>query len=62
MDDPRDGSSFETPHRIEILTGSGGHRRWSAALKAKIVAESFTPGAVVAELARRYGTRSSQLH
>ncbi len=62
MDDQRDDLNCKTPRRIEILTGGGAHRRWSAALKAKIVAESFAPGAVVAELARRYGTRSSQIH
>jgi transposase len=62
MDDQRDDPKPEAPRRIEILTGDGVRRRWSAALKAKIVAESFAPGAVVAELARRHGTRSSQIH
>lgn len=39
--------------RIEVITGSGRRRRWSPAEKARIVAESFAPGAVVADVARR---------
>jgi transposase len=44
------------------LTGGGERRRWSEALKAKLVAESLRPGVVVTELARRYGARASQIH
>lgn len=50
------------PRRIEILTGGVGRRRWPDALKAKIVAESYAPGVVVAELARRHGALASQVH
>jgi transposase len=41
------------PLGIQVIP-SGRRRRWSDAQKAQIVAESFVPGAVVAEVARRY--------
>ena len=40
--------------RVEIRTGVGRRRRWSHADKGRIVAESFAPGAVVSEVARRH--------
>lgn len=40
--------------RVEILTGPGRRRRWSAEEKARIVAETLAPGARVAEVARRW--------
>lgn len=40
--------------RIEILTGPGRRRRWSAAEKERIVAETLEPGARVSEVARRW--------
>src|ERR1700733_15028559 len=42
----------------------GGERRrrtWSADQKQRIIAESFAPGASVAEVARRYGLNSNML-
>jgi transposase len=48
--------------RIEVLTVAGRRRRWSDAEKARIVVESFAPGAVVAEVARRHDTRAQQVH
>ncbi len=39
--------------RVEVLTGPGRRRKWSDADKARIVAETLEPGAVVAEVARR---------
>jgi transposase len=47
--------------RIEVYAGVG-RKRWPDELKARIVAESFTQGAVVAEVARRHGCRPQQLH
>jgi transposase len=61
MDASSDASSFERPRRIEILTGVERRRRWSAEAKARIVAESLAPGAVVAEIARRHDIRASQI-
>jgi hypothetical protein len=40
--------------RIEILTGRGRRRRWSAEEKARIVAETLEAGARVADVARRW--------
>ena len=39
--------------RVEVLTGLGRRRRWSAEDKAQIVAEAMAPGATVSEVARR---------
>jgi transposase len=60
MLDPR----LEPPHqvrRLEVITGTAGRRRWSAAAKARIVEETMAPGAVVSEVARRHGLRPQQL-
>ncbi len=40
--------------RVEVLTGPGRRRRWSADEKARIVAETLVPGARVSEIARRW--------
>jgi transposase len=40
--------------RVEILTGPGRRRRWSAEEKSRIVEESLVPGACVSEVARRW--------
>jgi transposase-like protein len=39
---------------MEIITGVERRRRWSAAEKLRIVAETEQPGAGIAEIARRY--------
>jgi transposase len=41
--------------RIEVLDGPTGRRRWPDDLKARIVAESFEPGARVCDVAAKYG-------
>ena len=56
---PIDGHSFR---RVEVLTGVPRRRRWSAAEKAAIVAESFAPGAVASTVALRYGLHRNQLY
>ncbi len=56
---PIDGHSFR---RVEVLTGTPRRRRWSAAEKAAIVAESFAPGAVVSTVALRHGLHRNQLY
>jgi transposase len=40
--------------RVEIQVGAGRRRRWSAEAKGRIVAESYAPGAVVSDVARRH--------
>jgi transposase len=47
--------------RVEVLTGPGRRRRWSAAEKARAVAESHAPGAVVSAVARRWQIAPQQL-
>jgi transposase len=41
--------------RIEVLDGPTGRRRWPDDVKARIVAESFQPGARVCDVAAKYG-------
>jgi transposase len=41
--------------RIELITGVARRRRWSAAEKAAVVAESLQPGINVSMVARRHG-------
>jgi transposase len=48
-------------HRLEVFTGAGHRRRWTAAEKARIVEETCVEGATVSAVARRYGLRPQQL-
>jgi len=47
--------------RVDIRTGVGRRRRWSAQEKGRIVAESYAPGAVASEVARRHEITSQHL-
>jgi len=47
--------------RIEVITGTGRRRRWSADDKARILFESLVPGANVSEIARRHNVSPQQL-
>ena len=47
--------------RLEIFTGAGRRRRWSAEAKAQIVAESDAAGTTVSGVARRHGLTVQQL-
>jgi transposase len=44
-----------TYRRIELITGDTRRRAWTEEEKARILAESFQPGAKVSEVARRHG-------
>lgn len=57
--DDADGVSHV--RRIELITGTGRRRRWSDDDKARIVVESFVPGANVSEIARRNCLSPQQL-
>ena len=47
--------------RVEVLTGPGRRRVWDEATKARVVAESDAPGAVVSAVARRWQVAPQQL-
>ena len=47
--------------RCEVVGPRRGNRRWPEEVKARIVAESFQPGARVVDVARRHGLIAHQL-
>ena len=47
--------------RLEVLQGPTGRRSWPDAVKARIVMESFAPGATVAGVAQDYRLNPQQL-
>ena len=51
----------EPVRRIEVFTGSGRRRIWSAEEKARIVAESVSSEASICSVARRHGLSPQQL-
>ena len=51
----------EPVRRLEVFTGSGRRRRWSAEQKAQIVAESYESGDTICAVARRHGLTPQQL-
>ena len=53
--------SWQRRGRVDIRTGVGRRRRWSAEEKGCIVAESYAPGAVASEVARRHEITSQHL-
>ena len=58
VDDDAKGGGYR---RVEVLTGPGRRRKWSDDEKARIVAETLEPGAVVAEVARRWQVCAQQI-
>jgi len=46
---------------VDIQVGPGRRRRWSDEVKGRIVAESYAPGAVVSDVARRHGIAPQHL-
>jgi transposase len=47
---------------VEVFTTVERRRTWSAQAKARIVAETFEPGAKVTEVARRHELSAQHLH
>jgi transposase len=47
--------------RLEVITGSGGRRRFSDDEKARILEETLVPGAVVSAIARQHDLTPQQL-
>ena len=58
LDDSHQGSTYR---RIELITGEARRRRWTAKEKARILAESFQPGARVSDVALRHGVNRGLL-
>jgi transposase len=48
--------------RLEVITGAGGRRRWSADEKARILEEAMAPGAVVSEVAPAWAVPATPVH
>lgn len=48
--------------RVEVLTGPGRRRHWSAEEKARAVAETLAPGGRVSEVARRWQICPQQVY
>ncbi|WP_246677321.1 MULTISPECIES: transposase [unclassified Mesorhizobium] len=44
-----------------MINGAGGRRQWSVDDKARIIAETLEPNAIISEVARRYGLRPQQV-
>jgi transposase len=51
----------EPVRRLEVFTGAGRRRAWTAEQKAGIVAESYADGVTVSAVARRHGLTPQQL-
>lgn len=51
----------EPVRRLEVFTGSGRRRSWTAEQKAQILAESYEGGEPVSAVARRHGLTPQQL-
>ncbi len=54
-------SDAEVVHRLEVITGTGRRRQFSADDKARVVEETLVPGAKVSEVARRHGLSPQQV-
>ena len=55
------GEPQDNTTRLEVLEGPTGRRTWPDDVKGRIVAESFEPGARVADVARRHGMAAQHL-
>jgi transposase len=48
--------------RLEVVQGPSGRQRWPDDVKARVVADSFRPGARVADVARAHGVTRGQVY
>jgi transposase len=60
-DAPEADDGVTSVRRVELITGAGRRREWSSDDKARIIVESFRPGANVSDVARRNGLSPQQL-
>jgi transposase len=51
----------DSVRRVEVINGAGRRRRWTREAKARIVAESYSSGLAISEVARRHEIRAQQL-
>ena len=58
QDNRKDNEGYR---RIELITGTTRRRRWSDDERARILAESFEPGANISAVARRHGVHGGLL-
>src|SRR5579864_7184436 len=58
---PTDDHMSKPARRIEVFTGAGRRREWSAEQKATILAESYQGTSSVCDVARRHGLTPTQL-
>lgn len=61
MDSVNDDAKGVGYRRVELLTGPGRRRKWTDDDKARIVAETTQPGAVVSVVARRWQVSPQQV-
>jgi transposase len=54
-------AKLEAVKRVEVFTGTGRRRSWTAEQKARIVAESYERGQTASAVARRHGLTPQQL-
>ena len=54
-------SKPEAVQRLEVFTGAGRRRTWTAEQKTRIVAESYESGEPVSAVARRHALTAQQL-
>ncbi|MBB4200841.1 transposase-like protein [Rhodoblastus sphagnicola] len=59
QDNRKDTDSYRG---IELISGTTRRRRWSEDERARILAESFEPGANISAVARRHGVHGGLLH
>ena len=52
---------LQSVSRMEVLAGPTGQRRWSDAMKGRIIAWSLVPGVTVRPVAQRYGHKPNHL-